>query len=83
LDASEAEYARAVGESRPDAVALGIAMAASLLDYTVGLDVQYDVVDDAEQENLLPEVVLDEDETDALSFPVDTARAIDGGESDV
>jgi hypothetical protein len=45
--------------------------------------VRYDVAEAADQEALLPDVVLDEDEQDALAFPIDTARATDGGQADV
>lgn len=58
-------------------------MANAVADYTASLDVQYDVVEDAEQEALLPEINLDEDEQDALAFPIDTSRQTEGGQETV
>jgi hypothetical protein len=55
----------------------------AVTDYRASIDVSFDVVEDAEQESLLPAVELDEDAEDALAFPVDTARATEGGQADV
>jgi len=80
---AEKKYNLSVAENRPDAVEKGIILGENLADYTASLDVQYDVVEDAEQESLLPEVNLDEDEQDALNFPIDTSRQTEGGQADV
>jgi hypothetical protein len=83
FDDAEAKYNYSVTEKKADAVERGVALAEALVDYTASLDVQYDVVEDAEQERLLPEVTLDEDEQDALAFPIDTSRQVEGGQDDV
>jgi hypothetical protein len=80
---AEKKYNLSVAENRPDAVEKGIILAENLADYTASLDVQYDVVEDAEQESLLPEVNLDEDDQDALAFPIDASRQTEGGQADV
>lgn len=80
---AEKNHNWAVAEKKPEATALAVVLAEALVDYTQGLDVQFDVVADAEQEALLPEVTLTEDEEDALSFPIDAARQSEGGQDDV
>lgn len=80
---AEKKYNLSVAENRPDAIEKGIILGDALADYTASLDVQYDVVEDAEQESLLPEVNLDEDEQDALAFPIDASRQTEGGQADV
>jgi hypothetical protein len=83
LREAERDYNWAVAEKKPEATQRGVELAEALVDYTAGLDVAYDVVDAADQETLLPEVVLIEDEEDALMFPIDAARSTEGGQSDV
>jgi hypothetical protein len=80
---AEREYNWAATENRPEATQRGVELNEALNDYTAGLDVQFDVVDDADQESLLPEVVLDEDEQDNLAFPIDASRSTEGGQADV
>jgi len=58
----EKQYNLSATENRPDAIEKGIQLAQSVMDYQASLDVQYDVVEDAEQEGLLPEVNLTEDD---------------------
>jgi hypothetical protein len=41
----------------------------------------FDVQEQVSSENLLPEVVLTEDDEDALMFPIDSSRAIAGGQA--
>jgi hypothetical protein len=83
LREAEREYNWAVDQNKPDAIERGVELAEALVDSEAGLDVQYDVVDAADQESLLPEVVLTEDEEDALMFPIDAARSTEGGQADV
>jgi hypothetical protein len=83
LNDAETKYNYAVTENKPDAVELGVKLSEAVVDYSASLDVKYDVVEDAEAETLLPEVNLNEDETDALAFPIDAARQVEGGNQDV
>lgn len=83
LKEAEKQYNFAVAESKADATERGVEFAEALNDYTAGLDVQFDVVEAVEQENLLPGIVLTEDDEDALNFPIDAARSVEGGASDV
>jgi len=80
---AEREYNWAVDQKKADAVERGVVFKLALVDYTQSLDVRFDVVEAADQESLLPEVVLDEDEEDALAFPVDSARQTEGGQDQV
>jgi hypothetical protein len=80
---AERDYNWAVAQNVPQAAELAVAFEEALTDYSAGLDVQFDVVEAARQEELLPEVVLTEDDEDALTFPVDTARAKLGGGKEV
>lgn len=79
----ENRYNFSVSENRSDAPQLAVEVASALIDFQAGLDVQYDVVEDAQAESFLPEVVFDEDEQDALAFPIDAARSVEGGQADV
>jgi hypothetical protein len=83
LEDAETKYNYAVTQNDDNATALGVTLSEAIIDFQSSLDVQYDVVEDAEAEALLPEVELDEDEQDALAFPVDTARQQEGGQNDV
>jgi hypothetical protein len=62
---------------------LGIIFYEALNDYEAGLKVRFDVISKVESEALLPEIVLTEDETDALKFPIDRDRNIEGGQEKV
>jgi hypothetical protein len=74
LKDAEKEYNYSVDKKKADVATRKGQFKVALIDYTASLDVRFDVVEAADQESLLPEVVLDEDEEDALAFPVDTAR---------
>jgi hypothetical protein len=74
LKDAEKEYNYSVDKKKNDVNERKTQFKVALIDYTASLDVRFDVVEAADQESLLPEVVLDEDEEDALAFPVDTAR---------
>lgn len=80
---AERDYNWAVTEKVPQAAQLRDVLDVATTDFGAGLDVQFDVVEAARQEELLPEVTLSEDDEDALMFPVDTARAKTGGEKEV
>jgi hypothetical protein len=80
---AERDYNWAVAQNMPEAAELALTFEEALNDYSAGLDVQFDVVEAARQEELLPEVTLTEDDEDALMFPVDAARAKLGGQAEV
>jgi len=79
----ETDYNYAVAENLPEAEELGEAFDRALIDFNAALDVQFDVVEDVGQEELIPEVSLTEDEEDDLITPIKDAREIDGGQADV
>jgi len=79
----ERDYNWAVAENRPEATDLGEAFDRALLDFNAALDVQFDVVEAVGQEQLIPEIILDEDEESDLMQPVKDARSRDGGSADI
>jgi len=79
FETAETNYNWAVAENKPEAIDLGVIFDEALVDYSASLDVAYDVVEDVQQEALLPEIVLTEDEEDEYKIPVDEARAVAGG----
>lgn len=83
FQAVERDYNWAVAENLPEAVDLGHAFDAALIDFNAALDVQFDVLEAVEQEALIPEYTLTEDEEDDLMTPIKDARAIDGGQANI
>jgi hypothetical protein len=83
LRETESDYNWAAANSNPETEQLGIIFYEALNDYEAGLKVRFDVISKVESEALLPEIVLTEDETDALKFPIDRDRNIEGGQEKV
>jgi hypothetical protein len=83
FEKAETEYNWALAEKKPNVLALAAIFDEALVDYSASLDVAYDVVEAVQQENLLPEIVLTEDEEDEIKVPVDAARAETGGQATI
>lgn len=83
LRAAEREWNYASANGSPVLGQLEIEFNEALNDFEAGLKVRFDVDEKVSSEALLPEVVLTEDDADALNFPVDSARNVVGGQSDV
>lgn len=82
FEAAETDYNWRVDQKK-DATEAAAALDAALLDYSAGLDADFDVREAARQEELLPDVTLTEDEEDDLTRPIDTARAELGGQASI
>jgi hypothetical protein len=55
----------------------------ALNDFNASVQVRFDVAEQVNSEKLLPEVVLSEDDEDALMFPIDSSRVIEGGQQKI
>jgi hypothetical protein len=71
---AEAAYDEATAKKSKKAAELGIAYDKALLVYNAALDVEFDLEEAVRQAQLIPEVELDEDTTDALSKTILDAR---------